>query len=54
MDIKKLMAGKTADIPLQADDILFIPNSGAKSAGLRTVDAIVGATSALVIYGSRM
>jgi polysaccharide export outer membrane protein len=53
VNIKQLMAGKTPDIPLRADDILFIPNSGAKSAGFRTVDAIVNATSALVIYGSR-
>jgi polysaccharide export outer membrane protein len=54
VNIKKLMAGKTPDIPLQADDILFIPNSGAKSAGYRTVDAIVNAASGLAILGSRM
>jgi polysaccharide export outer membrane protein len=54
VNIKLLMAGKTSDIPLQADDILFIPNSGAKSAGLRTVDAIVNAASGLAIYGSKL
>ena len=53
VNIKKLMAGKTQDIPLQADDILFIPNSDAKSVGFRTVDAIVNAATGLAIYGTR-
>jgi polysaccharide export outer membrane protein len=53
VNIKRLMAGRTADIPLQPDDILFIPNSGAKSVGYRTVDAIVASTGALLLYGSR-
>lgn len=54
VNIKKLMAGKTPDIPLKADDILFIPNSGAKSAANRTVDAIVNAASGLAVLGSRL
>ena len=53
IDVKKLMAGKTADIPLQADDILFVPSSDAKSIGFRTIDAIVNAASGLAVYGSR-
>jgi polysaccharide export outer membrane protein len=53
VNIKLLMAGRTTDIPLKPDDILFVPNSGAKSAGYRTMDAIVSATSALIIYGSK-
>jgi polysaccharide export outer membrane protein len=48
------MAGKTPDIPLQANDILFIPNSGAKSAGFRTMEAIVTAATGLAIYGGRL
>ena len=31
IDLKKLLAGKAEDIRLQANDILFIPNSGAKN-----------------------
>ena len=36
IDIKKILAGTSADVPLKADDILFIPASRAKSAALRT------------------
>jgi len=54
VDIKRLMAGKTPDIALQPNDILFIPNSGAKSAGFRTIEAIVTAATGLAIYGARL
>jgi polysaccharide biosynthesis/export protein len=53
VNIKLLMAGKTPDIPLQADDILFIPNSGAKSAAYRTTEAILAAATGVAIYSSR-
>ena len=53
VNIKQLMAGKTTDIPLQPDDILFVPNSDAKSVGFRTIDTIVSATAGLAIYASR-
>jgi polysaccharide export outer membrane protein len=53
INIKQLMAGKAPDVPLQPDDILFIPNSDAKSAGFRTLDAIVNAASGLALYASR-
>jgi len=50
VDLKALMAGKGEDVDLRAGDILFVPNSDAKSAGFRTLDAIVSAASYLVIY----
>jgi polysaccharide biosynthesis/export protein len=50
VNLKLLMAGKGNDIPLQAGDILFIPNNNAKSAGYRTLDAITGAAGAALIY----
>ena len=53
IDIKRLMAGRTPDVPLQPNDILFIPNSGAKSAGFRTIEAIVTVATGLAIYSSR-
>ena len=53
VNIKLLMSGKTPDISLRADDILFIPNSGAKSAGQRTVDAVVAAATGFAVYGTR-
>jgi polysaccharide export outer membrane protein len=53
IDMKRLMAGKTADIPLLPNDILFVPNSSAKSAGFRTIDAVVNVVMNLAIYNGR-
>lgn len=50
VNLKQLMAGKGADVPLHADDILFVPNSGAKSATYRTIDALVNAATGAAIY----
>jgi len=54
VDIKRLMAGKLPDIPLQPNDILFIPNSSAKSAGYRTIEAVVSVAMGLAIYNGRL
>jgi polysaccharide export outer membrane protein len=53
VNVKQLLTGKAQDVPLQPDDILFIPNSSAKSAGYRTIDAIVGATSGVPLIAAR-
>jgi polysaccharide biosynthesis/export protein len=45
VNLDRLMAGKMTDLQLRADDILFVPGSKAKKAGLRTVDAIVNAAT---------
>ncbi len=50
IDLKKLMTGKGADEQLRSGDILFVPNSMAKSAGFRTVDAIVNAANGAMIF----
>jgi polysaccharide export outer membrane protein len=51
INLKLLMAGKAPDVPLQADDILFVPTSAAKSISKRTLDAAVQITTGLVVYG---
>jgi polysaccharide export outer membrane protein len=51
VNIKQLMAGKGSDVQLQADDILFIPNSGAKSVGYRAIESIVTAATGVAVYG---
>jgi polysaccharide export outer membrane protein len=38
---------------LQAEDIIFVPTSAAKSAGMRTLEAIVQTASGVAIYGVR-
>jgi polysaccharide biosynthesis/export protein len=50
VDLGRLMAGKAPDVLLRADDILFVPGSKAKKAGLRTIDAIVNAATYATIY----
>lgn len=49
IDLKHLLAGKGSDVSLQAEDILFVPNSNPKSVAFRTVDAIVNAATYSVI-----
>jgi polysaccharide biosynthesis/export protein len=51
VDLKRLMAGKVPDVSLKANDILFVPNSAAKSAGYRSLEAIVQAATTAAVYG---
>jgi len=51
IDVKKILDGKEADVPLLANDILFIPTSAAKSASLRALEAIVQTGTGIAIYG---
>lgn len=50
LDVKKILDGKAADMPLLADDILFIPNSAVKSATYRSLEAIIQAGTGAAIY----
>ncbi|OLE65974.1 MAG: hypothetical protein AUG74_12010 [Bacteroidetes bacterium 13_1_20CM_4_60_6] len=47
VDLKKLLRGKVPDIPVQADDILFIPTSGFKSAVNASTLVAAAGTAAL-------
>lgn len=53
VDLSKLMAGKGRDVPLRADDILFVPNSLAKSTALRSVEAAIQMATGVVIWRGR-
>jgi polysaccharide export outer membrane protein len=50
INLKQLMSGKAPDVVLRPDDILFVPNSGAKSVEYRTLEAIVSAASGAGVY----
>jgi len=52
-DLKKILQGKSPDPVLQPDDILFIPDSRAKRALHRSLEAIVQTATGLAIYGAR-
>jgi polysaccharide biosynthesis/export protein len=51
VNLKDLMSGKGEDVQLQPNDILFVPNSGAKSASARSIEAIVTIATGLAVYG---
>lgn len=51
VNLKRLTAGQIVDLPLKSDDILFIPNSLAKTASSRTIEAIIQAATGVAIYG---
>jgi polysaccharide export outer membrane protein len=50
VNLKRLMAGKAADLQLKSNDILFVPNSAAKSALSRTAEAAVQIGTGFAIY----
>ncbi len=48
--LKKILEAKAADLPMQADDILFIPTSTVKLAAGRTAEAAIQAATAISIF----
>jgi polysaccharide biosynthesis/export protein len=50
VNVKLIMAGKADDVPLDGGDILFVPGSISKKAGLRTVEAAIQTASGLAIW----
>ncbi len=50
LEIKKMMEAKLPDVTLQADDILFIPVSGARVFAGRSYEAAMAVAGALAIY----
>ena len=51
VDVSAILAGKSRDLTLHANDVLFIPINAAKSASKRTVEAMIQAATGVVIYG---
>jgi polysaccharide export outer membrane protein len=50
VDLQTILSGKTPDVPLTADDILFVPVSKAKAAGYRTLEALVEGGTLLLYH----
>jgi polysaccharide export outer membrane protein len=46
----KILASAVPDQKLQPDDILFVPNSAAKGAARRSLEAIVQTATGVIIY----
>jgi polysaccharide export outer membrane protein len=53
VNLKAILGGKSPDTVLQAEDILFIPESGGKRALNRGIESIVQAATGVAIYGAR-
>ena len=51
VNVQQILEGRAKDVPLQANDILFIPNSAAKSVGLRALEVAVQAGTGIAIWG---
>ncbi len=49
VELKKMLQAKVADMPLKADDILFVPSSAAKAFAARTVEVGMQAANAATI-----
>jgi len=50
VDLKKVLAGKTEDLQLHPNDILFVPNSTMKVVTSRTIDTAIGVATGLLIW----
>ena len=50
IELKKMLEAKAPDVTLQADDILFVPVSGARIAAARAIDTAVTMAAAVSIY----
>jgi len=50
VEIKKMLEAKLPDMPLQADDILFVPISGRKVFAARTFEASMTLATAMALY----
>jgi polysaccharide export outer membrane protein len=51
VDLKMILSGQTSDVPLQPEDILFIPSSLPKKAAIRAAEAAIQIGTGLVIWG---
>lgn len=50
LDLKRILARKAEDPLLQANDVLFIPDSSGKKALARSLESMIGIGSSLVVY----
>jgi polysaccharide export outer membrane protein len=50
IDLRRILASKAPDLNLHADDILFVPNSNTRSAGIRALQMAVDVGTGLAIW----
>jgi len=50
LPLKKIIAGKSPDLTLQTDDIIFVPSSAGMAAARRSMEAILQTATGVAIY----
>lgn len=50
IDVGKVLGGRSRDVELAKNDILFVPSSAAKYAGRRSAESVIGTLSGLIIF----
>ena len=50
LNLGKVLSGKAGDVPLHPEDILFVPNSAARSATLRALEAGIQVGTGVAIW----
>lgn len=50
IELNKILQGKLPDVPLQPEDILFVPSSAPKKAATRAIEAFIQAGTGIAIY----
>jgi polysaccharide export outer membrane protein len=50
VNVKSIFEGKTPDLPVYANDILFIPNSATRSGARRAAEAVLQVVTGVAIY----
>jgi polysaccharide export outer membrane protein len=50
VDLRAILQGKATDVPLQGNDILFVPDSTGKKAALRIMEAAIQTGTGIAVY----
>ncbi|MFB3778145.1 MAG: polysaccharide biosynthesis/export family protein [Bryobacteraceae bacterium] len=50
VDVKRILAGRAVDVQLQANDVLFVPDSTSRRVAVRTLEAMLQAATGVVIF----
>lgn len=50
VDLREILAGKTADQPMGPDDILFVPNNVSRNVSMRTFEALINIGTGIAIF----
>src|SRR5581483_4922376 len=51
VNLKKIQEGKAEDIAMRPRDILFVPESGPKKAGVRALEAAIQTATGMAVWG---